>query len=99
MIKPTDYLCHKIDTLNQTELYQAYVASYESLKQNQAYNERIIKINSINKEIDRELYIKLKQEITKDEFEFRHYERELNSYLSHMIRAYNQMYEMVDLDK
>ncbi len=99
MTKPIDYLCHKIATLNETELYRDYKMAYEKLKADNSYQSLLIQITELDKEQDKEKYFELKRAITNCEIEFRHYERELNTYINYMIRKYNQIYNHVELEK
>ncbi len=98
MIKPIDYLCLKINTLQDTELYRDYQQSFSDLQSNQDYFQNIEAITNIDKENNREDYFRLKQEITKQEIEFRHYERELNTYIKYIVNKYNQVYAQSNLE-
>lgn len=99
MTKPIDYLCHKINTIQETELYYDYRRTYQDLKNNQEYQNLLIEIAKVDKQLNQEKYFELKQAITHCEIEFRHYERELNTYVNYMLRKFNQIYKSVNLEK
>ncbi len=99
MTKPIDYLCHKIANLHKTELYADYERAYNSLKADDEYKTLLKQITNVDKVQDKEKYFELKKAITNCEIEFRHYERELNTYINYMIKQYNRMYDRTNLEK
>lgn len=99
MTKLTDYLCHRISTIHNTDLYYEYKNTYEKLMKNKEYQNLLIEIEKIDKEFQRERYFEIKQAITNCELEFRHYERELNNYIKHMINSFGRLYDRVNLEK
>ncbi len=99
MRKQVSYLCRKIDELSTTKLYADYYNEYEKMQKNSQYQQLLSKIMVVDKENNKKEYFALKSEIYGYEKEFRVKEKEINIYLNHMIKRYNELLYRNDLDK
>ncbi len=99
MRKSISYLCLKIDELNQSSLYQKYVDEYEQLKNNSEYQNLLIEIKKVDKVKERDFYFNCKLEITRHEMNFREIEKEINIYINHISKRYNDCFMKSKLDQ
>ncbi len=99
MREPINYLCLKLDELNQSDLYKQYEREYSKLRANDEYLEVLNRIKSVDKIKSKSEYFKYKTEITKFEMSFREVEREINIYINHMLKRYNECFYHSKLDQ
>lgn len=99
MRKSISYLCHKIDEITQTDLYKQYEKEYEQLKNNADYQRLLSEIKMIDKVNEKEHYFNCKLKITRFEMNFREVEKEINIYINHMLKRYNESFNKSKLDQ
>ncbi len=99
MRKQVSYLCHKIDDLNNTSLYKNYQKEYQLLQDNIEYLNLLSEIKNIDRENQKDQYFHLKHQIYNYEKQFRIHEKDLNQYLNHLIKRYNELIYQSDLDQ
>lgn len=98
MRKQVTYLCHKLEQVKDTDLYHAYKQEIEQLDNNKEYQQLLVGIRKINKDIDRETYFTYKIAIANHEKQLRVYERDLNRYIKHMENRYRSLTQDNNLD-
>ncbi len=99
MRKQINYLCHKVDQLTKTKLYEDYTNSYNQLQANTEYHQVLIALKKVNKIDNKEEYFELKSKLFNCEKDFRTKEKEINMYLNHILKRYNQLIYRNNLDQ